>query len=446
MNRLVRQVLPYASDAGIWLSACEAAPHRVFLDSARPHGERGRYDIISADPKTVINLKTIPCNKEIEFIEQLSGEIGQAMAGMRSCNDLPFCGGAIGLLSYELGEALQIRRPQASKQVDFIGIYDWAIVIDHLRQSAELVIQPGCESRFAQQLLALSECEHAQAHANAAFHLGQKFQSSMDARRYHQQFQRLQDYIRAGDCYQVNLTREFVAPFSGEPLSAYLALREVAAAPFSAFLDLGHAQLLSLSPERFIAVNELGQLRTEPIKGTAARSLDPGQDRQLAQNLLNSAKNRAENVMIVDLLRNDLGRCCVPGSIQAEPLLELQSFRTVHHLVSTVTGQLRDNCSPLAALLRCFPGGSITGAPKRRAMEIIAELEPHRRAAYCGSVFYLSASGRMDSSIVIRSFLCANGEIRGWSGGGIVADSDWEEELMETQEKLGKLLKLLESI
>ncbi|MBD2859227.1 aminodeoxychorismate synthase component I [Spongiibacter sp. KMU-158] len=447
MSRLVRQALPYASDANTWLQLLADAPHRLFLDSARPFSERGRYDIISADPKESIPLNSIDYITNRKSFIDLEARIRAAISGFCSATDLPFSGGAIGLLSYELGEQRLIQRPQDTA-VDFVGIYDWAIIIDHARQSSELIAQPDCQSPYLERIKSQTkdQAQDQQAATDNAFKLAACFQSNLEASNYQRAFERLQDYIAAGDCYQVNLTREFSAPFSGDPLTAYFKLRERAAAPFSCFFDLGKAQLLSLSPERFIAADHSGRVRTEPIKGTAPRSNNPKADADYAQRLLQSGKNRAENVMIVDLLRNDLGQCCVPGSIQADPLLELQSFRTVHHLVSTVSGQLKPGVSALNALLACFPGGSITGAPKHRAMEIIAELEPHRRSAYCGSVFYLSACGRMDSNIVIRSFLCQAEEIKGWAGGGIVADSNCEDEFTETEQKLGSLLALLESL
>ena len=199
---------------------------------------------------------------------------------------------------------------------------------------------------------------------------------------------------------------------------------------------------MSFSPERLLSADN-GALQTQPIKGTAARDPDPDKDQALAKALQQSTKNRAENVMIVDLLRNDFSKSCVAASVKTEQLCELQSFRTVHHLVSTVSGQLRPDCSPFNALLSCFPGGSITGAPKHRAMEIIREIEPHQRGVYCGSIFYLGAGGKMDSNITIRSFVCADNTITGWAGGGIVADSNVDEEFVETETKIGKLLQAL---
>tara|TARA_R110001599_G_scaffold29107_5_gene100045 strand:- start:14348 stop:14983 length:636 start_codon:yes stop_codon:yes gene_type:complete len=207
-------------------------------------------------------------------------------------------------------------------------------------------------------------------------------------------------------------------------------------------MDLGSSQFLCLSPERLLAA-QTRKLQTQPIKGTAARSSDPAEDLALATALQASTKNRAENIMIVDLLRNDFSKSCQAESVVTEALCELQSFRTVHHLVSTVTGLLRGDRSEFSALLDCFPGGSITGAPKQRAMEIIREIEPHRRSLYCGSIFYLGANGKMDSNIAIRSFVCENQEIKGWAGGGIVADSELDEEYIETETKISKLLDAL---
>lgn len=439
MSSLVRHPLPYTSDTSFWLSVLQGAPHRVYLDSSRPFGDRGRFDIISADPDFIFSPKTSNYIDNPDFVSKLNLEIGRRTAAFESCSELPFCGGAIGCISYETGEALTLGRPLQWQPSYFVGLYGWAIVVDHTRQSAELVVQPGCQSNFPNTIISSAEPASART---GGFKLTSEIQSSLASKAYRKAFERLQDYIRAGDCYQVNLTREFLASFEGDPLAAYLRLRQVAAAPYSTYMEIDGKQLLCFSPERFMSVND-GVVRTEPIKGTAARGATPADDRELARELLASTKNRAENVMIVDLLRNDLGRCCVTGSICADPLLELQSFPTVHHLVSTVTGRLKGGISPIEALLGCFPGGSITGAPKHRAMEIIAELEPHRRGAYCGSVFYLSANGRMDSNIVIRSFVCEGNEIRGWAGGGIVADSVCEEEFQETEEKIGKLLQVL---
>ena len=239
----------------------------------------------------------------------------------------------------------------------------------------------------------------------------------------------------------MNLAQCFSADYSGDPWHAYRRLRAVAAAPFAAFLDLeDNDALLCLSPERFISLHG-NHVETSPIKGTRPRYDDQRADQLAATELRSSEKDRAENLMIVDLLRNDLGRSCIPGSIHVDRLFEVQSFPTVHHLVSTISGELQAQRSAIELLRDSFPGGSITGAPKRRAMEIIAELEPTARQAYCGSVWYISADGRMDSNIAIRSLQCTDGEVRCWGGGGIVADSQWQLEYQETYDKVGKFLK-----
>jgi para-aminobenzoate synthetase component 1 len=202
---------------------------------------------------------------------------------------------------------------------------------------------------------------------------------------------------------------------------------------------------MCLSPERFLSLHG-HRVETSPIKGTRPRYSDPQSDDQARRELRSSPKDRAENLMIVDLLRNDLGRSCVPGSIHVDRLFEVQSFPTVHHLVSTISGELRSGRNAWDLLRDSFPGGSITGAPKRRAMEIIAELETHERQVYCGSVLYISADGRMDSNIAIRSLLCEQGQVRCWGGGGIVADSDWQQEYQESYDKVGKFLNALENL
>ncbi|MEZ5501956.1 MAG: anthranilate synthase component I family protein [Halioglobus sp.] len=235
-----------------------------------------------------------------------------------------------------------------------------------------------------------------------------------------------------------------LARYRGDPWAAYRALRPLAAAPFAAYLTLAQdAALLCLSPERFLSLHG-HRVETSPIKGTRPRDTDPQADALARADLRASQKDRAENLMIVDLLRNDLGRSCVPGSIHVDRLFEVQSYPTVHHLVSTISGELQAGRNAMDLLRDSFPGGSITGAPKRRAMEIIAELEPDERSVYCGSVVYISADGRMDSNIAIRSLLCHDSTVRCWGGGGIVADSVCEEEYRESCDKVVKFLRALE--
>ncbi|MDA3164773.1 aminodeoxychorismate synthase component I, partial [Pseudomonas aeruginosa] len=262
---------------------------------------------------------------------------------------------------------------------------------------------------------------------------------------YRQAIRRIQDYIQAGDCYQVNYSQRFQAACSGSPWPAYRALREACPTPFSGYLRLADGAILSLSPERFLKLGK-GKVETRPIKGTRPRGKTPEEDMALAASLLASPKDRAENLMIVDLLRNDIGRSCQPGSVRVPELFALESYPNVHHLVSSVTGELAPGKDALDLLEGSFPGGSITGAPKIRAMQIIDELEPSRRGIYCGSLFYLDVRGEMDSSIAIRTLLVRNGQVSCWGGGGIVADSHWEDEYQETLDKVRVLLETLEGM
>lgn len=251
----------------------------------------------------------------------------------------------------------------------------------------------------------------------------------------------IRDYLHAGDCYQVNLAQALQAPFQGDPLAGWQRLVRAHPAPFAGYLEWEGGALLSASPERFLAIRN-GRVITEPIKGTRPRGKTEAEDRRLAEELSHSAKDHAENLMIVDLLRNDLGRVCRPGSIRVPELAELYRYSNVQHLVSRVTGELRESVQPLEALLTCFPGGSITGAPKKRAMEIIAELEPVPRGFYCGSMFWQTDDGDFDSNILIRTLQAgADGSLSCHGGGGIVVDSDPQAEYEETLFKVRALME-----
>ena len=243
----------------------------------------------------------------------------------------------------------------------------------------------------------------------------------------------------------MNLAQRFSAPCTGDSWEAYKELRKRAPTPFSAFLTLKEGAILSLSPERFIQVRGLS-VETKPIKGTRPRGDNADLDRKLKEELISSPKDRAENLMIVDLLRNDLGRSCKTGSIKVPKLFDVESYANVHHLVTTVEAELDSPTDSLRLLEGSFPGGSITGAPKIRAMEIIEELEPHRRSAYCGSIGYIGFNGNVDTSICIRTLVCHQQRIHCWAGGGIVADSECSAEYQETFDKVSNLVAPLEKM
>lgn len=354
----------------------------------------------------------------------------------------------IGYLGYDFGRRIE-RLPEPN-QDDLglpdarLGLYAWALVTDHEERSSRLVFHPVLAADERERLIRLFEDGH-DGDALPPFQLAAPFRPDLSREQYREALERVHGYILAGDCYQVNYTQRFRAPCSGSPWLAYRALREACPTPFSGYLELPEGAVLSLSPERFIQLHG-GQVETRPIKGTRPRGDTPEADRNNAEALLASEKDRAENLMIVDLLRNDLGRSCRPGSVRVPELFAVETYPNVHHLVSSVRGELAADKDALDLLEGSFPGGSITGAPKVRAMQIIDELEPTQRSIYCGSLLYLDVRGEMDSSIAIRTVLVKDGQASCWAGGGIVADSNWEEEYEESLTKVGVLLRTLESL
>lgn len=443
MPQLSIEELPYHFDSTVLLQQIAGLNQPVFLDSAAPYSSRGRYDILVADPELHFPAPTAASAGKAWF-EDLQRAIDTVTPPINNDYHLPFVGGAVGYFAYNLGRHLESLPNLATADLQLpvagVNLYSWAIIVDHRQQRSVLIAHPAASKA---KLERVRQCLQQPAATPEVFQLAGPFTSNLSKARYDAAFERIQAYLLAGDCYQVNLAQRFSSTFSGSPLQAYLALRRTAAAPFSAYLDTGAQQILSLSPERFLHVVKQ-RVTTAPIKGTRPRHSEAERDRQLARELLTSEKDRAENLMIVDLLRNDLGKACQAGSIEVEELFELQSFETVHHLVSTISGQLRPDYEALHLLADCFPGGSITGAPKVRAMEIIEELEPHRRSVYCGSIGYISCDGQMDTNIAIRTLVCEDNRIHCWAGGGIVADSQCDEEYQECMNKVGALLKVLE--
>lgn len=438
--------LPYRTDSAHWALRLKDEPGFVWLDSAG--SQRGRYDILACRPRHTIRIDQLEDvnNQLIKslFIEPARTIIEPFSAvELSGDGDWPLCSGWVGFWSYQFGlrqhgihSATDTTFPHA-----WAGFYSWVLCVDHQQQRCALLGHPdgdlGEMDIIYQNLIG----NKASTLRPARFEAWTQSTQKPDYRR---QFQRVQEYIAAGDCYQVNLARHFQSRCEGDALEAYIRLRDIARAPHSGFIDTGDGTLLSLSPERFLSCRER-QLQTAPIKGTSARWPDSEADRKSAEALASSTKNRAENLMIVDLLRNDLGQVCDTGSVKVDKLFELQTFETVHHLVSQVSGRLRSELSALEMLQHCFPGGSITGAPKRRAMEIIDELEPVDRGPYCGSLFYWSTEDALDSNISIRSLWQQNEHMHAWAGGGLVADSDCDEEFTETLSKIKRLLSALNS-
>lgn len=420
-------------------------PYAMLLDSANSDHVNSRYDIIAIAPTRRLEVKNNQTYLDDEIIPGdcftiLQQELDK-FDTTKVTPALPFSGGWLGYFGYDLGRVIERISVQAENDIDMpqlaVGLYPDALIYDKQQHNWFYVAQPNID-RLALYLSALKE----EKQQRQPFKITENWLSNMTAEQYTDKFEKIQAYLKSGDCYQINLAQRFSAQYQGAPWQAYCTLREANKAPFSSFINHPDGAIISISPERFISVNN-GHVETKPIKGTLPRCENFIEDQQQATRLQSSEKDRAENVMIVDLLRNDLGKVAKSGSVKVPSLFAIESFPAVHHLVSTVTAQLADDKTAVDQLKAAFPGGSITGAPKIRAMEIIEELEPHRRSVYCGSIGYLSSCGNMDTSITIRTLVCHQQRIHCWAGGGIVADSHADLEYQETYDKVNKILPLL---
>lgn len=425
-------------------------PWAMLLDSAAGNHVNSRYDIMVAEPVAILEAQNGCCVLTDEF-EQRSYNEDPFTVLHAACqryfpdppnSDLPFLGGALGYFGYDLGRYIEKMPALATADIALpdlaVGFYNWALILDKQKQQLWCVDYSGHAHEQWQKLTQLCSADRS----HSVFNLTSPWRANMDKAGYRERFEQVQQHLLNGDCYQINLAQRFSAQYQGDEWQAYLALRDKNAAPFSAFIRLPQGCVLSISPERFLQLHN-SRVETKPIKGTRPRGLCPMTDAIEADNLRNSAKDRAENVMIVDLLRNDLGKVCVPGSVEVPEIFTIESFPAVHHLVSTVTGTLDARYTACDLLRGAFPGGSITGAPKIRAMQIIEQLEPHRRSVYCGAIGYINSSGNMDTNITIRTLVCNDGKIHCWAGGGLVADSDADSEYQETLDKVNKILPVL---
>ena len=456
LTPLLRE-LPYIADSSRLFESIAEQPWSVFLDSGRPMIGQGRYDLLACDP--TISLVTQGGQTEIRnadrtFVTSNDDPLTLLQGYLREFKTsdqiaLPFGGGAIGYFSYDLGRRLE-QLPVLANDSDqlpemVVGIYDWVVVVDHHEQRSWL-IRAGFDSRTSDLWNSLierfSHCDETPY--LTPFEVVSEIESNMSRQQYADAFNQVQRFIRDGDCYQVNLAQRFTVATQGSPWLAYKQLRKLNPAPFAAYLNTPSAQVLSSSPERFLAVSQ-GTVETRPIKGTVPRGATPEDDLAQKEILRQSIKDHAENLMIVDLLRNDLSKSCALGSVTVPNLFEVESYATVHHLVSTIQGSLAADKDAVDLLRGCFPGGSITGAPKLRAMEIIEALEPDRRGVYCGSMGYIGFNGNMDTNIAIRTMEHIDGTMRFWAGGGVVSDSVLDSEYQETFHKAKAMLELLQS-
>lgn len=461
---LVHELTPVPDSVEVFRRLA-SRPHCVFFDSAQRDAELGRYSFIAADPFDWITATAV----DEDPLQRV--ETAMALFESNLVPGLPpFQGGAAGLLGYELGQTLE--RIPAARHDEFktpalaVGLYDTVVAFDHEKERAWILShgfpeqsasarKQRARQRIDEMLDWLASPPETSAPPELALsrqNLAPQFEvaerggvtSDFTREAYLSAVARAVEYIHAGDIFQVNLSQRILTLQRESAMDTYVALRRRNPAPFAGYLDLGKAQVASASPERFLATRDRS-VETRPIKGTRHRAPKATEDRLLAEQLRGSEKDRAENVMIVDLMRNDLARVCEATSVDVPALCQLESYRHVHHLVSVVTGTLAEGFSAIDLLRASFPGGSITGAPKIRSMEIIAELEPTARGPYCGSLCYLGYDspgykGAMDSSILIRTLVAAGGWLQASVGGGIVADSDPAAEYEETWHKAAGLL------
>lgn len=460
MNQLTD--LPYFENSADLFSHIATQDWSIFLDSGYPSISTGRYDILVTEPVATIvtkkNMTTVTTQLSRKHYKKTS-----PFAVLRSTlnhyrikeqtiqQQLPFLGGALGYFSYDLSRTIETLTHLANDDEALpemaVGIYTWAIVVDHKKKKSYLTghIRKKDAHWTWKKLISTFSQPPSSTRDEKKFTVTGSITSNFTYPQYVEAFKKVKQYIIAGDCYQINLTQRFSAPACGQPWSAYQQLRKLNSAPFSAYINMPFAHILSSSPERFLQVKD-GKVETNPIKGTRPRSTNQQEDKKQIKSLQTSSKDRAENVMIVDLLRNDMGKVCQHGSITVPTLFSVESFATVHHLVSTIKGTLKKDKDAIDLLKACFPGGSITGAPKIRAMEIIEALEPHRRGIYCGSIGYIGFNGNMDTNIAIRTLIYNQNTIRFWVGGGIIYDSKVNAEYQETLDKGKALLELLNNL
>lgn len=465
---LAEELWPTPDPVAVFLRLARR-PYCLFLDSAASHPTLGRYSFVTADPFAFLRFGVDRCGALDRLGSRLRGLHTPGLPQLP-----PFQGGAAGLLSYDLGR--QLETIPAPRYDEFripalaLGLYDVVVAFDHLERRCWIISQglpersPARRLQRARKRLAEFRQRISEAQGPSSRRLppaggrasdllppeqlSPRFSvsgrprvwSSLSESDYLRAVQRAIDYIFAGDVFQVNLSQRLLHRADDDPVALYLRLRERNPAPFAGYFDLGKFQIASASPERFLQVRNR-QVETRPIKGTCRRTGHELHDKAAREQLCRSEKDRAENVMIVDLLRNDLSRVCSPESVRVVQLCGLEEYQFVYHLVSAVSGRLRPAYGPVDLIRAAFPGGSITGAPKIRAMEIIAELEPAARGAYCGSLGYIGFDGTMDLNILIRTIVAGRGWWQASVGGGIVAQSDPRREYEETWEKAEGLLR-----
>lgn len=389
-------------------------------------------------------------NQPLQIIRQLLKKY--KINDCSAARDIPFKGGLLGYLSYDFGKEYlscnAIATSGLTNAIDDLnlpglkmGLYQWALITDHKYKTTTIYNFGLSQSDWFKQVSQVEASIKYSTNSDSNYQVD-RFSADQSFEQYSSSFNMIKAYIASGDCYQINYSQRFQAAYQGNIYSIYKSLALANNSPFSSFMRFAEFQILSLSPERFISVDG-DKVITQPIKGTLPRKQDPKDDKQQGENLVNSVKDRAENLMIVDLLRNDLSRTAATNSVEVTELFGHYRFESVHHLISTVKSKLDPQFDIFDLLQTTLPGGSITGAPKIRSMQIIDELEPVKRGIYCGIIGYIDFYGKMDSNICIRTLLAKENTLYCWAGGGLVNDSKLESEYQETYDKLNKILPVL---
>ncbi|WP_027340838.1 aminodeoxychorismate synthase component I [Halonatronum saccharophilum] len=415
------------------------------LDSSL-HNDLGRYSFIGANPFKVLKFK----DEETNPLEELRSELNKYKVDNHT--ELPFIGGAVGYLSYDLCHYIEDLPKSVVDDVAipdlYVGLYDWVLVVDHLKDKVYLA-SPDLDSQIEEEKLSsildrITKAEEEGLNLSRRKEGSEriKIKSNFIKEDYLQAIEKIKDYIREGEIYQANMTQRFSGKTSLSSYDLYSDLRRISPAPFGAFLNFSEVDILSNSPERFISVRDR-VIETRPIKGTRPRGSTPEEDLRLKEELYNSEKDRAELLMIVDLERNDLGKVSKTGSVRVPELFKLEEYANVHHLVATVRGEIKEEKDLVDLIEATFPGGSITGAPKIRSMEIIDELEPTVRNVYTGAIGYFGFDGNLDLNIAIRTMVKKGQQVYFQVGGGITWDSDAQSEYQETLDKAGSIMKAL---
>ena len=454
-----------APDAPWCFEAFAPRPYSFWLDSGMDPPKLGRYSFMGSDPFLVMKSR----GDEISLVRNGAEEkrrgnpfdvLGELLKEYKMESGelpVPFTGGAVGYFSYDLCHFIEKLPKKAIDDLNlpecYLGFYDAIVAFDHLQHKTYIIStgfpESGAEKRRRRAEVRLNELRNAVVLApppvvTSAEKIGEgiKLKANFSHEGYLEAVTKAREYIGAGDIFQVNLSQRLEVNLSVTPFELYKRLRRINPAPFAGYLNFEGVEIVGASPERFLKLK--GDLvETRPIKGTKPRGKTTEEDRELAESLLKSAKDRAENIMIVDLERNDIGRVCRYGTVRVTELAILETYPTVFHLTSTVEGRLREGKSCIDLLKATFPGGSITGAPKVRAMEIIDELEPTCRSVYTGSMGYLGFNGDMDLNIVIRTIIIKDGRAYFQVGGAIVYDSEPEAEYIETLDKGQALIQAL---